>query len=70
MLANMNSDEPIFFTVAEAASHLRSGVSTVRSWIRENRVPTFRIGRRLFIKKSDLETLLVARPVAADGRTR
>ena len=60
MLGSMNSDETTYLSVAESAKYVRSGVSTVRTWIREKRVPACRIGRRLFIRRADLERLMVA----------
>lgn len=70
MLGCMHSDQQPYLSVTEAAEYARSGVSTMRAWIRENRVRAFRIGRRLFIKKSDLERLMLAQPVAASGGAR
>jgi excisionase family DNA binding protein len=40
----------------------RLGVSswTVRSWLRQGRIPSFKIGRRVLVKVTDVEALLEA----------
>jgi excisionase family DNA binding protein len=66
----MNNNEPDFLTVTEVATYLRSGASTVRVWIREGRLPIFRIGRRVLIHRADIERLTGSRPPAAVGGGR
>jgi excisionase family DNA binding protein len=38
----------------------RLGVSpwTVRTWLRQGRVPFFKVGRRILVKETDIESLL------------
>ncbi len=48
-----------FVTVAEAATLLRVAPATVRRWIREGDVATYRIGRRrVALKRDDLSNLI------------
>lgn len=55
-----------YVTVAEAAELLGVAQSTIRRWIREQRVPAYRLGdRRILLRRHDLEGLAVPiRPVA------
>lgn len=54
-----------YVTVAEAAAQLGVAQSTIRRWIREERVPAYRLGdRRILLRQHDLEALAVPiRPV-------
>jgi excisionase family DNA binding protein len=48
-----------YVTVAEAATLLRVGPSTIRRWIREGDVPAYRIGRRcVALRRADLTHLI------------
>lgn len=48
-----------YVTVSEAADILKVATSTIRRWIREERVPAYRLGqRRVLLKRGDLETLI------------
>lgn len=49
---------PPFVTPREAAALLRVHHGTVRGWIKEGRLPAFRIGGRLRIKPGDLDRLV------------
>ncbi len=56
-MATTASDD--YVTVREAATILRVGQSTIRRWIREERVPAYRLGqRRVLLKRADLGRLL------------
>jgi excisionase family DNA binding protein len=49
-----------YVTVAEAAELLGVAQSTIRRWIREERVPAYRLGdRRILLRRHDLEGLAV-----------
>ena len=57
------------FTVSEAADHLRVKVSTIRAWTLTRRLPFFKVGRAVRIRREDVEQLLAkgfvpARPEA------
>jgi excisionase family DNA binding protein len=52
-----------FLTVAEVAEMLKLNQQTVRNWIDQGSLPALRVGRRVRIKRSDLERVL------ADGYT-
>lgn len=47
-----------FLTVAEVAELLKLNQQTVRNWIDQGSLPAHRVGRRVRIKRSDLERLL------------
>jgi excisionase family DNA binding protein len=50
--------EESFLTVAEVAELLRLNQQTVRNWIDAGTLPAVRIGRRVRIKRSDLDRIL------------
>lgn len=47
-----------FLTVAEVAELLKVNQQTVRNWIDHGRLPAVRVGRRVRIKRSDLDRIL------------
>ena len=61
---------PNLLTVGEVATRCRSSVRTVRRWIGRGRIPTHRIGRRVFVADSDLAAFLSScrRPVSGGVR--
>ena len=60
------SDELLL--VAEVARLVRAPVETVRWWIRTGKLPASKPGRRLLIRRSDVQELLSACPArVADG---
>jgi excisionase family DNA binding protein len=50
--------EDSFLTVAEVAEMLKLNQQTVRNWIDQGSLPALRVGRRVRIKRSDLDRLL------------
>ncbi len=59
-LSNLNSadiQDP-FLTVAEVAGLLKLNQQTVRNWIDQGSLPAVRVGRRVRIRRSDLERVL------------
>ncbi len=50
-----------FLTVAEVATMLKLNQQTVRNWIDQGSLPALRVGRRVRIRRSDLEQVLAAR---------
>jgi excisionase family DNA binding protein len=63
-----------FLTVAEVATLLKLNQQTVRNWIDQGSLPAVRVGRRVRIRRSDLDRLLDQgyrpagpRPAAADA---
>lgn len=52
-------------TVEEAAARLRLAVSTIRAWILQKRVPYAKVGRRVFLRRSDLDALVNASMIPA-----
>jgi excisionase family DNA binding protein len=55
---NRDQDDEYYLTVAEVAELLRLNQQTVRNWIDQGSLPAFRVGRRVRIKRSDLDRLL------------
>ncbi len=47
-----------FLTVAEVAEMLKLNQQTIRNWIDQGSMPALRVGRRVRIKRSDLDRLL------------
>src|SRR5579871_3215112 len=47
-----------FLTVAEVAGWLKLNQQTVRNWIDQGSLPAVRVGRRVRIKRSDLDRVL------------
>lgn len=43
------------FVVEEVAKYLRCSVSGVRNLVRDRKIPFYRIGNRLFFKKSSID---------------
>jgi excisionase family DNA binding protein len=52
-----------FLTVKQAAEHSGLGASTIRLLIRKRQFPAQRVGRRVLVKRSDLESFLEANPI-------
>jgi len=52
-----------FLTVKQAAETSGLGVSTIRLLIRKRQLPAQRVGRRVLIKKRDLEIFLESEPI-------
>ena len=50
--------EDPFLTVAEVAEMLKLNQQTVRNWIDQGSLPAFRVGRRVRIRRSDLDRVL------------
>jgi excisionase family DNA binding protein len=47
-----------FLTVAEVAGMLKLNQQTVRNWIDQGSLPALRVGRRVRIRRSDLDRVL------------
>jgi excisionase family DNA binding protein len=56
-MATNNSDET-YLTVADVAALLKLNQQTVRNWIEQGSLPALRVGRRVRIKRSDLDQVL------------
>jgi excisionase family DNA binding protein len=59
--------EDTFLTVAEVAEMLKLNQQTVRNWIDQGSLPALRVGRRVRIRRSDLERLLEEGSTAANA---
>lgn len=54
-------------SVRAAASRIGVSPFTIRSWMRQRRIPYFRVGRRIVIAVADVEAFLAAHRVEACG---
>ena len=45
-------------TIPEGAARLRLSVHTLRAWVFQKRIPFVRLGRRVLLRKEDLERLV------------
>jgi excisionase family DNA binding protein len=59
--------EESFLTVADVAEMLKLNPQTVRNWIDQGSLPALRVGRRVRIKRSDLERMLEEGYTAGQG---
>jgi excisionase family DNA binding protein len=59
------SVDKAFLTVKQAAEHSGLGSSTIRLLIRKRQLGAQKIGRRVLIKRTDLERFLEANPIRA-----
>jgi excisionase family DNA binding protein len=64
MTTDRGNLDDTFLTVAEVAELLKLNQQTVRNWIDQGSLPALRVGRRVRIRRSDLEQLL------AEGATK
>jgi excisionase family DNA binding protein len=64
-----------YLTVIEIAEHLKLNPQTIRNWIEAGSLPAVRVGRRVRIRRADLNRLLAqgttatAQPQPATART-
>jgi excisionase family DNA binding protein len=58
-----------FLTLDEIAVITRAPLSSVRGWIRHGRLPATRPGRRVLVRRADLDAFLAAAAVRVAGRT-
>jgi excisionase family DNA binding protein len=56
-----------FLTVAEVAEMLKLNQQTVRNWIDQGSLPALRVGRRVRIRRSDLERVGTAAALRRGG---
>ena len=54
-----------FLTVKEAAAYSGLGSSTIRLYMRKRQIKTHKVGRRVLIKRTDLEAFLESNPIQA-----
>ncbi len=59
--------EDTFLTVAEVAELLKLNQQTVRNWIDQGSLPALRVGRRVRIRRSELERVLEQGSTAPSG---
>jgi excisionase family DNA binding protein len=62
--------EDSFLTVAEVADMLKLNQQTVRNWIDQGSLPALRVGRRVRIRRSDLDRVLADSYSGGSGTTQ
>lgn len=55
-------------TLQEGAAQLRLSVHTLRAWVFQKRIPFVRLGRRVLLRREDLENLIEKNLVEAKER--
>lgn len=45
-------------SLEETAKELRLSIHTIRAWVFKKRIPVVKLGRRVLVKREDIETLL------------
>jgi excisionase family DNA binding protein len=65
-----NAKNHQLLTIAEAATLLRLKQATLRAWVLHHRIAYVKLGRRVFIRRSDLDALVAASIVQAQPRER
>jgi excisionase family DNA binding protein len=61
----MNLGESPFLTVDEAAERLRVHPATIRTMIRNGRMPAVKFGRMYRVKKDDVDNAMTTAPAVA-----
>jgi excisionase family DNA binding protein len=61
--------ESALLTIAEAASLLRLKPSTIRDWVLRRRLPYYKVGRLVRIRRADVDALIAASVVPARHAT-
>ena len=62
------SGESDLLTIGEAAGVLRLKASTVRAWLLQRRLPFVKLGRRVFLRRADLQELVAASVIPAQSK--
>ena len=62
--ATQSPTEKSFLTIKQAADVSGLGVSTIRLYIRKRQLRAQQVGRRVLVKRSDLENFLETNPIA------
>jgi excisionase family DNA binding protein len=52
-------------TIEESSALIRLKPSTLRDWLLKRKIPYVKLGRRVFIRRSDIEALISASVVSA-----
>jgi len=47
-----------WFTIAEAAKYLKVSIQSIRNFIKDNRLPSYRNGQVIRLKRTDLDAFL------------
>ena len=56
----------VYLKVEEAANLSRLALSTIRAYIRQGKLKSQKVGRRVLIKRTDLERFLESNPLGTD----
>ena len=59
---------PELIDLKEGARELKLSIHTLRAWTYQKRIPFVRLGRRVLLRREDLEALVKEHLVEAKGR--
>ena len=54
----MENNAKPFYGISEIADILDQSTDTIRCWVRDGRLPAYKIGKRIIIRWSDVERVL------------
>jgi excisionase family DNA binding protein len=63
-------EQPQLLDVGEVAEFLRLKPSTVRSWILKKRIPYVKLGRRVFVRRSDAQGVIDSSVIYPESEQR
>jgi excisionase family DNA binding protein len=63
----MSANSSDLLTISEASALLRLRPSTLRAWILKRRIPHVKLGSRVFIRRSDIDALVLESVVPASA---
>jgi excisionase family DNA binding protein len=52
---SMTTDE--WLTIAEASKYIKLSIPSIRNYLKSGKLPTYRMGRTIRLKRSDLDAL-------------
>jgi excisionase family DNA binding protein len=58
---------PQLLNLKEGANELKLSIHTLRAWVYQKRIPFVRLGRRILLRREDLEKLVNQNLVKAKG---
>ena len=55
---SMGSANDPLFSIEQAAEYLGLSIATIRTWVWQRRIPTYRIGRAVRMRRSSLDEVI------------
>jgi excisionase family DNA binding protein len=57
-MTTLETEKHDLLTIPEASAMLRLKQSTIRDWLLHKRIPRVKLGSRVFLRRSDIESLI------------